>query len=72
MKKRLTRQEEFEVMKLVLDKFLWIGVLVMLFGAYQMTVGDYSVTKGLSFVVVGAIVLVLMLILIVREYEVIQ
>ena len=36
MKKRLTTQQEFEIMKLVLDKFLWLGFIIMGYGVYQM------------------------------------
>ena len=70
MKKRLTEQQEFEVMKLVLDKFLWIGFGVMAFGLYKMFTA--SVAIGLSWMIVGVIVLVLFMILIVKEYEFIK
>ena len=36
MKKRLTQQQEFEIMKLVLDKFLWLGFAVMAYGVWNM------------------------------------
>lgn len=70
MKKRLTENQEFEIMKLVLDKFLWIGFVVMAFGVYKMlTVG---VTEGMYYLLIGAVVLILFLIIIVKEYEVIK
>lgn len=73
MKKRLTRQEEFEIMKLVLDKFLWLGFIVMAFGMYTMiTATTNAITRGLGFMVAGAIVLILFMILIVREYEIVK
>jgi len=67
MKKRLTRLEEFEIMKLVLDKFLWLGFGVMAYGLYVMTVVA-NFTKGLWFLVGGALILVLFLIIIIKEY----
>jgi uncharacterized membrane protein len=70
MKKRLTTQQEFEIMKLVLDKFLWIGFLVMGFGMYQMFAVHISL--GLMWMFVGAVLLVLFMLLIVKEYEVIR
>ena len=70
MKKRLTQQQEFEIMKLVLDKFLWIGFIIMGFGMYQMYMT--SISAGLMWIIVGAIVLLLFMILIVKEYEVIR
>ena len=70
MKKRLTSQQEFEIMKLVLDKFLLVGFVVMLFGMYQMFAS--SITVGLMWMLVGAILLLLFMVLIVKEYEVVR
>lgn len=70
MKKRLSQSEEFEIMKLVLDKFLWLGVGIMAFGLYNMFT-DTLVT-GLTWMLAGIIVLVLFLIIIVREFEIIR
>ncbi len=70
MKKRLTQSEEFEIMKLVLDKFLWFGIIIMAFGVYSIMA--VSITTGIYYLVIGAIVLILFLILIVREYEVVK
>jgi len=70
MKKRLTQSEEFEIMKLVLDKFLWLGVAIMAYGLWKIL--EQSSVAGLSLIVVGAIVLVLFMIIIVKEYEIIS
>ena len=70
MKKRLTQSEEFEIMKLVLDKFLWLGVLIMGYGIYS--IFEKTITQGIYYLVIGAILLILFLILIVREYEVVK
>ena len=73
MKKKLTQSEEFEIMKLVLDKFLWLGVLIMGFGFYAMVADSgYTMLRGLSFLIAGAIVLVLFMVLIVKEYEILK
>ena len=70
-KKKLSAQQEFDIMKLVLDKFLWIGFVIMVYGLYKMAeVG--AMMDGLWYIVAGAIVLALFLILIVKEYEVIK
>ena len=68
-KKRLTRDEEFQIMKLVLDKFLWLGFGVMILGMYLCLTQD--IVQGVAFIISGAIMLVLFLMLIVREYEII-
>ncbi|MFH1850140.1 MAG: hypothetical protein ABH879_08240 [archaeon] len=73
MKKRLTQNEEFEIMKLVLDKFLWLGFMIMLFGLYVMaTAPANAISRGLAYIVAGAIVLVLFMVIIVREYEIVK
>ena len=70
MKKRLTATEEFEVMKLVLDKFLWIGLVVMVYGLYVSITG--AVQDGLLFVISGIILLILFIVILVKEYEIIS
>ena len=72
MKKRLTQSEEFEIMKLVLDKFLWLGFGIMAYGLYVLIVDPNAVIPGIGAMIVGAIVLVLFMLLIVREYEIIR
>ena len=70
MKKRLTSSEEFEIMKLVLDKFLWLGVVIMAFGLYKIFNGINM--SGFSLIVTGAIILIILLILLVKEYEIVK
>ena len=65
-KKKLTDQQEFEIMKLVLDKFLWLGVGIMSYGVWVM-IDTTIITEGLPYLVVGAIVLISFLVLIVRN-----
>lgn len=67
IKRRLTGSEEFEIMKLVLDKFLWIGTGIMTWGLYQAIAKD--VTDGLYFILAGAIVLICFAFIIIREFE---
>jgi hypothetical protein len=70
MKKRLSEQQEFDIMKMVLDKFLWLGFILMAFGLYKSF--QDNVVIGLSWIIVGAFLLVLFMILIVKEFEVIK
>lgn len=70
MKKRLTTQQEFEIMKLVLDKFLWLGFAIMAFGLYNMYAKSFQ--DGLVWMIVGAVLLILFMIVIVKEYEIIK
>jgi len=71
MKKRMTEQQEFEIMKLVLDKFLWLGLIIMLFGVYKM-VTQQLIVEGFYYIIGGAVALIVFLVLIVKEYEIIK
>ena len=68
-KKRLTQSEEFEILKMVLDKFLWLGFAILAFGLFYIFKGDF--TGGLTWIIIGAIVLILFVIIIVKEFEIV-
>ena len=68
-KKRLKPDQEFEIMKLVLDKFLWLGFIVMGWGMYLSLTQD--VLAGIWHMIAGAVLLLLFLIIIIKEYEII-
>ena len=68
-KKRMTPDQEFQIMKLVLDKFLWLGFVVMGWGMYT-SIRDTTVLPGLWYMVAGAVLLLLFMILIIKEYEI--
>ena len=70
MKKRLSQHEEFEIMKLVLDKFLWLGFGIMAFGLYKAL--TTTMIDGVYYIISGAVILVIFLLIIVKEYEVIR
>ncbi len=70
-KKRMTEEQEFEIMKLVLDKFLWLGFIVMGWGMYT-AISDSAILPGLWYMIAGAVLLVLFLIIIVKEYEILK
>ena len=70
-KRRMTDEQEFEIMKLVLDKFLWLGFIVMGWGMYT-AIKDSSILPGLWYMVAGAVLLVLFMIIIVKEYEIVK
>ena len=69
-KKKLTPQQEFEIMKLVLDKFLWVGFGFMALGLWRVVTTD--TVEGIAWLIVGAVVLFLFTWLTVKEYEVIE
>lgn len=71
-KRKMTPEQEFDVMKMVLDKFLWLGFIIMAFGLYMMIRSSELAYKGFALIVAGGIILLLFTILIVKEFEVIR
>ncbi|MBD3361482.1 hypothetical protein GF358_01690 [Candidatus Woesearchaeota archaeon] len=67
LKRRLSEKEEFEIMKLVLDKFLWLGFGILAFGIYRAIM--YNFYAGIWFIAAGIILLVIFAWFIAREFE---
>jgi hypothetical protein len=73
MKKRLTQSEEFEIMKLILDKFLWLGFIVMAYGFYLLVSGGIGKTfQAVGYIFSGVLLLGLFVLVIVKEYEILK
>ena len=66
-KRKLTASEEFEIMKLVIDKFLWLGFIIMAFGLNQVL--NNAMNTGIYYLLAGAGILIVFLIIIVKEFE---
>lgn len=69
-KRKLASHEEFEIMKLVLDKFLWIGTILMGWGLYQSIAVD--VQDGFWFILSGALVMLAFSWVIIKEFEAVR
>lgn len=69
IKRHLTRQEEFDILKLILDKFLWLGVLIMAYGFYRLVSASEDIVFGLAVMVGGAILLFIFMAILMREYN---
>lgn len=69
MKKHLTKQEEFEIMKLVLDKFLWLGVGIMGYGFWKVISLSNELSYGFGIMLAGAIILIIFMVLLIKEYN---
>ena len=67
IKRRLAGHEEFEIMRLVLDKFLWIGTALLGWGLYTSIAVDYK--DGFWFILAGALIMLVFGWIIVREFE---
>jgi len=70
-KKRLTVAQEFEILKLVLDKFLWLGFIVMGWGMYLSLTAD-SPLAGIWHMLAGAVLLLIFSVIIIKEYEIVR
>lgn len=68
MKRHLTRQEEFDIMKLILDKFLWMGVFIMAYGFYRL-VNLTDLWYSLTIMFGGALLLLIFTVILIREYH---
>lgn len=66
-KKRLSDSEEFEIMKIVLDKFLWLGTALLGWGLYISI--EYGFQQGLYYILAGTLVMALFGWIIVKEFE---
>jgi hypothetical protein len=69
MKRHMSKTEEFEIMKMVFDKFLWLGVGIMAYGFYKIVTLKDGFGTGFSIMLAGAVLLILFIILLVREYN---
>lgn len=67
VKRRLSQSEEFEIMKLVLDKVLWLGFIIMGYGLYVAFKGD--INNGAYYLIAGAVVLIIFAWFVVKEFE---
>jgi hypothetical protein len=66
-KKKLTRDEEFKIMKMVLDKFLWLGTVFLGIGAYDMITNQMGF--GAWFLGIGIVLMLLFMVITVQTYE---
>lgn len=71
-KRKLTGEQEFQIFKLVLDKFLWLGFVIMIYGLYELGFVADGLGRGVTALVVGAVVLLIMVWLVTKEYEFIK
>lgn len=67
VKRRLSEHEEFEIMKLVMDKFLWIGTALLGWGLFRSIAVDF--TDGFWYILTGALVMLVFSWIVVKEFE---
>jgi len=67
IKRRLTHSEEFDIMRLVLDKFLWLGTAFVGWGLYKSIATTFM--EGLWYIATGAVIMLVFAWIIVSEFE---
>ncbi|MDD3175208.1 MAG: hypothetical protein PHU51_01915 [Candidatus Nanoarchaeia archaeon] len=67
-KKQLTRAEEFDIMKIVLDKFLLLATFIIALGFY-LIIATEEYSLGFSVMASGAIVMIIFAMMLVKEYQ---
>lgn len=67
IKRRLAAHEEFEIMKLVLDKFLWIATGLLGWGIYRSI--SYDVQDGGWYILAGIILFICFKWFLATEFE---
>lgn len=68
-KKHLTADQEFQLMKVVLDKFLLLGVFIIALGLYLITASAQDFLMSFAVLITGAVLLIIFSIILVKEYN---
>jgi drug/metabolite transporter (DMT)-like permease len=66
---RLTPDEEFQLFKIVLDKYLWLGTIGIMVGIYCLFRKDIDPGFGLMLTLVGAIILLSFTAVLARHFD---
>jgi len=68
-KLRLTTDEEFQIFKLVIDKYLWIGTASLVYGVYLLLNPSVDAGYGLLVTLIGALILLMFTAVMFREFD---
>lgn len=69
MKRHLTKSEEFDIMKMIMDKFLWLGIAILAFGFFRLVTIPENSFYSFLIMMAGIVVLVVFMIILLKEYE---
>ena len=72
MKKHLTRQEEFDILKIVLDKFLLLSTFLLAYGLWKIVESSTNMIMGIAVMMGGVILLIILTVMLIKEYEFIK
>ncbi len=65
----LTQDEEFQLLKLILDKFLWLGTAGIAIGLYMILSPERAIDIGWVILLTGALVLFMFTGIVTREFQ---
>ena len=68
-KLRLTTDEEFQIFKLVIDKYLWIGTASLVYGVYLLLNPNVDAGYGLLVTLIGALILLMFTAVMFSEFD---
>lgn len=66
---RLTTDEEFQIFKLVIDKYLWIGTVSLVYGVFLLLNPSVDAGYGLLTTLIGGVILLLFTAIMFREFD---
>ena len=66
---RLTNDEEFQIFKIVVDKYLWIGTIALIYGVYLLLNRAAEPSLGLLITLVGATILLMFTAIMIRHFD---
>lgn len=66
-KKQFSPEQEFEILKLVFDKFLWVGVIISLYGLFLLISETAAIGRGIIVLAIGAFFLLVLTSLIAKN-----
>lgn len=72
MKRHLTKSEEFDIMKMIMDKFLWLGIAIMGFGFFRLVTVQENAFHSFLIMMAGIVLLVVFMLILLKEYEFIK
>ncbi|MFW6378452.1 MAG: hypothetical protein ACOCZV_00350 [Nanoarchaeota archaeon] len=70
-KLRLTKDEEFQMMRMILDKFALLGVLLLTLGVALLAIGE-SIAVGFTVLGIGIIVMLIFAWLLLKEIHMLK
>ncbi len=67
---KFTPEQEFDMMRLVMDKILWIATIILIYGLYVMWTGGIdAIVDSFLIIVLSAAVFIIFIVMVSKHYE---